>query len=240
MGGKTTFQTVRPILVDYSSWMFFLDGRNKGRFLDREEAGFLLGERLKDQGVQKDSLILGIPRGGVVVAYHVAKILGSDLDIVSVKKLQAPQNPELAIGAVGPKGKPVLDNDLIAALGVSQKYLRKEIKTQQKEAFKRNQFFRGRQRKPAIPDHDVVIVDDGVATGSTVKAAGKLAKKEKPARLILATPVVAKRRMEELKDVFDEVVALLVPDDFSAVGQFYRNFAPVSDEEIKRLLENQE
>lgn len=197
-----------------------------------------MGERLKDKGVSKDALVLGIPRGGVVVASNAAKVLGSPLDIVSVKKLQAPQNPELAIGAVGPEGKPVLDNDLIAALGVSRKYLREEIKTRQKEAFKRNQFFRGEKRKPAISDHTVVIVDDGVATGATVKAAAKIVRKEKPARLLLATPVVAQKRANELEDIFDEVVALILPDDFSAVGQFYRNFSPVSDEDVRRLLKS--
>lgn len=218
--------------------MFFLNGQNKGKFLDREEAGFLLGELLKDRGILKDVLVFGIPRGGVVVAYHAAKVLGSKLDIVSVKKLTAPQNLELAIGAVGPNGKPVLDKDLIEALGVSKEYLKIEIKTKRKEAKERESFFRGGRPKFDIFGKDVVIIDDGVATGATVKAAGNLLRGEKPTRLILATPVVAKKRMEELKDVFDNIVALLIPNDFSAVGQFYRNFTPVSDEEVKRLLEN--
>ncbi|OGD86707.1 hypothetical protein A2Z23_03105 [Candidatus Curtissbacteria bacterium RBG_16_39_7] len=211
-------------------------GNHDSLFQDRKEAGFLLAEKLKDLGFARDVLILGIPRGGVVVAKAVADILGADLDVICARKLGAPGNPELAIGAVGQEGKAVLDRELIGDLGVPGSYIKKEIEKQRKEAKRREIFFRKKRKPLEVLGREVILVDDGIATGSTVLAAGKIIKAKNPKKLVLAVPVAPLRTIGDLEGNFDQLVILETPADFGAVGRFYQSFPQVEDGEVKKLL----
>ena len=220
--------------------MFFNSGPQVEKFIDREEAGFLLGERLKDAGIGKEALVIGILRGGVVVAYHAARILRCPLHILSIRKLVSPHNAELAIGAVGSRGRPFFDQDLIDSLSVSEDYLREEVEVKREEARERQTFFGlNGDFLDNIRSKITVIIDDGVATGATATVAAKIVREKKPDKLILAIPIISLKRMEELQKFFDKIIALKTPEDFTAVGQFYRNFTPVPDEQIKRLLRDE-
>jgi putative phosphoribosyl transferase len=205
-------------------------------FQDRKEAGFKLGQKLKSLGFSQEVLILAIPRGGVVVGKRVADILGAEFDIIAARKLQAPANPELAIGAVGQEGRAVLDKDLIAELSVSHSYLKAEIKRQRKEAKRREDFFRHGKKPQKISGRVVILVDDGIATGSTVLAAAKIIKSQKPKKLVLAVPVAPLQTIKELEKNFDQLVILETPADFGAVGRFYQNFPQFEDWEVKKIL----
>jgi len=205
-------------------------------FLDREEAGLHLAEKLKSLGFPKEVLVLAIPRGGVVVGKVVADILGAELDLVAARKLGAPGNPELAIGAVGQEGEAVLDKDLIFNLGVSDSYIKKEIKSQRKEAERRESFFRQGKKPKKIVGRVVILVDDGIATGSTVLAAARIIKAKKPKKLVLAVPVAPAQTVKDLERNFDQLVISETPADFGAVGRFYQSFPQVEDEEVKELL----
>lgn len=205
-------------------------------FLNRQEAGHQLGQRLKQLGFTHNCLVLAVPRGGVVVGKAVADILGAKLDVICSRKLRAPFNPELAIGAVGQDGQVVIDQDLVAGLGVSSSYMKKEIERQRKEAKRREDFFRQGREFPKIKGRIVILVDDGIATGSTVLAAAKIIKSQKPKKLVLAVPVAPAQTVGDLKKNFDQLVILETPTEFGAVGRFYQHFPQVEDWEVKKIL----
>jgi len=206
-------------------------------FLNREEAGFLLAKKLKNLGFSKNALVLAIPRGGIIVGKAVANSLGAELDIIIAKKLGAPGNPELAIGAVGQEGEAMLNKDLIASLKVSDSYIAQEIKKQKREAKRREEFFHHGRRQKKIAGRVVILVDDGVATGSTVLAAASIIKNRNPKKLVLAVPVASIQTVKSLEKIFDRLVVLKTPADFGAVGSFYRNFPQVEDWQVKQILE---
>ena len=206
------------------------------KFYDRFAAGKLLGETIFDEFKDHNVVILALPRGGIPVGLEVAKKLGAKFGIIEVKKIGAPDNPELAIGAVGPKGRPFWDKEIIESLGVSKEYLVKEAVKRQKEAKEREKFYSRFLKPVEVMGEIVILVDDGLATGTTAKAAAKIIEEERPKRKILAVPISPPSSVERVQEVFDEVIALFQPWDFAAVGQYYQNFKPLTDEEIKEMI----
>lgn len=202
---------------------------------DRQQAGRELGEALKEFKAEK-VIVLAIPRGGVVVGDEVARALDATLDIVVPRKIGAPFNPELAIGAVAADGSRVLDEGLIERLGVSQEYLEAETETQMAEIKRRMKEYRGERQPIDIKEKTVIVVDDGVATGATIMAAIKFLRNEKPKELILAIPVGPPETVEKLRGQVDKLVCLSVPSLFYAVGQFYDQFEQTTDEEVIKIL----
>ena len=206
-------------------------------YADRKAAGRMLARRLASYA-RDDLVVLGIPRGGVPVAAEVADALRAPLDVIVVRKLGAPDHPELGIGAVvdGDQPRAIFNQDIMEYLGVRDEYIRAEIAQQLKEVMRRQTAYRGGRAKTPLAGKTVIVVDDGIATGSSVRAALRGVRRQKPARLILAIPVAPAQSLEALRTDADEIVCLETPADFHAVGQFYRDFSQVSDQEVQRTL----
>lgn len=205
-------------------------------FEDRIDAGKKLGEALKPKFFKKDLIVLGLPRGGVVVAKEVALALQAPLDILCPRKIGAPQNPELAIGAVGPSGELFVFQDMIQKLHVSSDYILRKQEEESKEAKRRMSAFRPGKSPLSLRHKIVIIVDDGLATGATMRIAIKEARLLFAERVVMAIPVAPQDTFEELKNMADESYCLQIPIDFWAVGQFYRNFEQVSDGEVLAIM----
>ncbi|AFU58339.1 putative phosphoribosyl transferase [Candidatus Nitrososphaera gargensis Ga9.2] len=204
------------------------------KFRDRVDAGNLLAERLAKTS-HTHVIVLGIPRGGVILANIVAKKLGADFDIVIPRKLGAPGNEELAIGAVMEDGTSYINRYIVDALRISQDYVESETARQAAEIRRRSAAY----RKPGayrIAGKNTILVDDGIATGATVIASARWARKQSPSRLIVAVPVAPSQSVEALEQEADSVVVLATPRDFTSVGQFYEEFAPVSDEQVMEIM----
>ena len=207
------------------------------RFRDRQEAGQLLAQALILFKGKKDVIVLGIPRGGVVVAAEVARAIGAPLDVYITRKIGAPYNAELAIGAIASSGDVVLDEALIGSLGVSPEYVQGETERQRREIERRLKEYRGNRLAQKLEGKTVLLVDDGIATGATTLAAIRALKKQKPAELILAVPVGAPDAVARLREEVDKLVCLDTPQLFWAVGAFYITFNQTSDGEVVQLLE---
>ena len=212
-------------------------------FTNREEAALKLAQKLSlrlhsvAQGRRlHDVLVLGIPRGGVVTAYVVSKQLKAPLNVLVTRKIGAPNQPELAIGAVGPEGTLVLDKSLIKELGVEESWLKEEVKRKKEEVKEREKKFRKGKKSLNLKDKTVVVVDDGIATGATVEAALRYLKTKKLKKIVLAVPVASADSIQKLEELVDRVVVLETPPGFYAVGQFYEDFPQVTDEEVVDLL----
>ena len=201
-------------------------------FRDRRDAGAQLAETLAG-AVAPPAVVLGIPRGGVIVAAHVAERLGWPMGVVVTKKLGAPGNPELGIGAVAP-GVRVLELDVIRALGIGAAWIDQESVRAQAEVQRRTAAFPG---GVPLEGRTAVVVDDGVATGSTARAAGVWARGAGAARTVLAVPVAPRGVEQRVGDAFDAVVSVETPAGFRAVGQYYEDFEQVSDDEVRAVLE---
>ena len=204
-------------------------------FADREEAGQELAQALESLALERP-LVLAVPRGGLAVAAPVAKALGGALDVIVVRKIGAPMQPELGVGAVGASGPVWLDERLVGMLGITPDQLQREIDAQRAEARRRVETYRSGVPTLAVEGREVVVVDDGIATGGTVIAAGRLLRSLGARRLILAVPVAPAEGVRRAAEVYDEVVAPNTPEPFYAVGQWYRDFHQVSDDEVKALL----
>jgi putative phosphoribosyl transferase len=204
-------------------------------FLDRVDAGKRLAATLKDFSA-KNGVVLAIPRGGVVVGYEIAKALNLPLDVVIPRKIGAPENPELAIGAVAEDETAILDNQLIKYLGVSQEYLHIEIEHQKQEIKRRLKLYRQDVSYPNLKGLDVIVVDDGIATGSTMKATLASVKNRGANSITVAIPVGPPSTIAELQKMADRVVCLYTPEYFQAIGEFYNDFSQTSDEEVTKLL----
>lgn len=182
-------------------------------------------------------VVLAIPRGGVVVAKPVATALGAPLDIVIVRKLGAPDNPELAIGAVTQEGEAILDHDVVGRLRVPDEYLETEVRRQVEEIRSRMRRYRGERPYPDVKGKLVVLVDDGIATGSTIRAAIRSLKRSGASSVVVAAPVGSREAVERLSREADRVVCLETPEPFFAIGQFYRDFDQTTDSEVMARLE---
>ncbi|UCH36952.1 MAG: phosphoribosyltransferase [Candidatus Bathyarchaeota archaeon] len=204
-------------------------------FANRVEAGERLASALEEYA-ESDAIVLAIPRGGVVVGFEVAQKLNLNLDIVVPRKIGAPHNPELAIGAVTEDGTIMLNRNLVQYLGVSNDYIERVSEQQRSEIKRRLKRYRGDRPYPKLTQRIVIIVDDGIATGATIKAALSSIRKQNPTLLVVAIPVAPPSIIKDLRKNADRVVCLFIPEFFSAVGQFYRNFQQTSDEEVKQLL----
>lgn len=205
-------------------------------FKDRRDAGQQLAARLAFLKDQPSVIVLGIPRGGVVVAAEIARALHAPLDVFLAHKLGAPFNPELAIGALTSTGEVLLDELLVAELRLSPKEIAREVEHQRKEIGRRLDVFRKDRAPLDLKNRTVVIVDDGIATGSTMLAALRALRQQKPARLILAIPVGPPETIQRLACECDQVIVLDTPEPFWAVGRFYMQFGQTGDEEVVELL----
>lgn len=204
-------------------------------FKDRVEAGKILAGALSEYK-SKSTIVLAIPRGGVIVAYEVAKALNAPLDIIIPRKIGAPGQPELAIGAVTEDGTTILNQDIIQHLKVSDDYIKAEAKRQVEEIKKRIQMYIGDKPRLSIRGKVVILIDDGVATGATIRAAIASIRKREPNLIVLAIPLGPKDTIKELRKDADKVICLMTPEPFFAIGQFYENFEQISDEEVIQIL----
>jgi len=212
--------------------------KNETVFRDRFEAAKLLADEL-DEYRGKNPVVLGIPRGGVVMASILAELLEGEMDIVIARKLGAPYNPELAIGALSETGKVYLNERIYNASEAGREYLQMEKKRQEKEIISRKNKYRRHLEKIPLKGRIVIITDDGIATGATMQASLMAAREESPEKLIAAVPVGAEDSLNFLTETADEVVCLNSPYYFAAVGQFYADFAQVSDEEVIEILKKE-
>ena len=206
------------------------------RFRDRAEAGRFLAEQLRDFAGRDDVIVLALPRGGVPVAYEVARALGAPLDIVSVRKVGVPGHEELAMGAVASGGELVLDEGLVTRLGMPLSELRRRIGEEVRELERRDAAYREGRTPPNLEGKTVVLVDDGLATGSTMRAAVLAARRQRPARVVVAVPVASPEACHDLRDVADEIVCGISPQFLQAVGLWYEDFSQTSDAEVRDLL----
>ncbi len=211
--------------------------RNKSMayFSTRTDAGKRLAQALADFSTQ-NGVVLAIPRGGVVVGYEIAKALTLPLDVIIPHKLGAPYNPELAIGAIAEDGTTLLDENLAAYVGANQQYIKEESERQRQEIARRAKTYRQDAPPPNLEGHDVILVDDGIATGSTMKVALTSVKKRGAKSVTVAVPVGPPATITELKRQADRVMCLYTPEYFQAIGQFYEDFSQTTDEEVITLL----
>jgi putative phosphoribosyl transferase len=205
-------------------------------FTNRIDAGRRLAEKLGHYGKRRDVLVLGLPRGGVPVAYEVARALNAELDVLVVRKLGVPFHPELAMGAIASGGGVSVNENVLTTTGVTERQFEQVRAAEHRELQRREHLFRGARTPVVVQGRVVIVVDDGLATGATMRAALTTLRTLKPARLVVAVPVAPARASRRFADVCDEFVCVEAPDDFSAVGQFYQDFGQTSDDEVRELL----
>jgi predicted phosphoribosyltransferase len=205
-------------------------------FRDRAEAGQLLATRLASYADRPDVVVLGLPRGGVPVAYEVARALHVPLEVFVVRKLGLPGREELAIGAIATGGVRILNNDLVRALEIPRKVIDEITAQEQQELERRERLYRGDRPVRDVRGRTVILVDDGLATGSTMRAAVAALRQGEPARIVIAAPVGAADTCAELQQEADEAVCARTPEPFHAVGLWYKDFTQTTDDEVHELL----
>ena len=210
------------------------------RFRDRTEAGRLLAERLRSYAGRDDVVVLALPRGGVPVAYEVAKELGAPLGLFLVRKVGVPGHEELAMGAIASGGILVLNERLVQALGLDEGALQQAIDQELRELERREAAYDDKRSRPELEAKTVILVDDGLATGSSMRAAALAVRRVNPARVVIAVPVAAEETCDAFRDIVDEVVCEVTPRPFQAVGLWYEDFTQTSDDEVRELLERAE
>jgi putative phosphoribosyl transferase len=206
-------------------------------FRNRIEAGRLLAGALRHHAGQPDVVVLGLPRGGVPVAFEVARELGAPLDVFLVRKLGVPQHEELAMGAIASGGARVVNQSIVAGFGISEAVMAKVAARETHELARREHLFRGHRPPLPVKDRTVILVDDGIATGATMRAAIAALRLRQARSIVVATPTAAPDTAASLRDEADEFVALLTPSDFAGVGQWYHDFAQTTDQEVCDLLD---
>jgi putative phosphoribosyl transferase len=206
-------------------------------FHDRTEAGRRVAEMLGDYARRADVLILALPRGGVPVAFEVAKALNAPLDIFVVRKLGLPSNEELAMGALASGNIRVLNKEVVRSFGVGARIIEAVAEKEQAELERRERLYRGDSPPPEVGGKTILLVDDGIATGSTVRAAIAALRQREPARIVVGVPVAPASTCEALRADADEVVCAKTPEPFYAVGQWYKVFDQTTDEQVRELFE---
>ena len=210
------------------------------RFRDRTEAGQLLSERLRSYAGRDDVVVLALPRGGVPVAYEVAKALGAPLGVFVVRKLGVPGHEEVAMGALASGGLVVLDTGVVQRLGIGRNQLEAVVSREAEELRRREAAYDGRLDPHELQGKTVILIDDGLATGSTMRAAALAVRDLDPARIVVAVPVASQETCDAFRDVVDEIVCEMTPQPFNAVGLWYEDFSQTTDEEVRALLERAE
>lgn len=205
-------------------------------FTDRVEAGRMLAERMKAYAMRKDVTVLGIPRGGIPVAFEIAEALGAPLDVFVARKLGVPGQEELAFGAIASGGVRVLDAEIIGALGISEADIEEVTVRERRELERRERLYRGAKAPLDVVGRTVILVDDGIATGSSIRAAIAALRHLQPARLIVAAPVAPLATCARLRQEVDDLVCVDTPKSFRAIGEFYEDFSQVTDQEVTGLL----
>jgi len=205
-------------------------------FENRKEAGKQLAQKLGSYAGREDVLCVGLARGGVIVAASVSEALNVPLDVAIVRKVGAPDNPELALGAISDEGEGVFNEELIAMLGISKDYIRKEVEKQRELVRQRKALYMGDKESLPFEGKVVILIDDGIATGASIKVAIEAIRIKMPEKIVLAVPVAPHDALREISLLVDEVVCLHAPTSFGAVGAFYREFSQVTDEDVMKLI----
>lgn len=205
------------------------------KFIDRQDAGRRLADVLAKR-IAENALLLALPRGGVPVAAAIAERLGLELDVLLVRKLGVPGHEELAMGAIAMGGAQVLNEELLLQLPISPAAIETVKQREQQELQRREQLYRGNRPMPILQGREVVLVDDGLATGATMRVAVQALRQEQPARLLVAVPVAPPETVELLEQEADEVISLLTPESFFGVGYWYEDFAQTTDAEVQAIL----
>src|SRR5438477_228217 len=206
-------------------------------YRDRTEAGRRLAAQLTDYANRPDVLVLALPRGGVPVAYEVAKELNAPLDVFTVRKLGVPGHQELAMGAIATGGVRILHDPVIRELGISLQTIENVAQTEEQELARRERMYRGERSPFPVENLAVIVIDDGLATGSSMRAAVEALRQRNPARLVIAIPTAPAETCEQLKTIADEVVCVITPEPFFAVGGSYADFNQTTDDEVRQILE---
>lgn len=207
-------------------------------FENRDQAGRELGERLKETLDDGDFLVLGLPRGGLPVASRVADALGADLDLMLVRKLGMPGHEELAMGAIATGGARVINEEVVGMQPAAEGAIERVTETEKAELERRERAYRGDRPLPTMRDRTLILVDDGMATGATMRAAVLGARQHEPAAVVVAVPVAPPDSVARLRDETDGVVCLETPEPFMGVGRWYRDFRQTSDEEVRLILDH--
>jgi putative phosphoribosyl transferase len=205
-------------------------------FADRAEAGEVLAEKLEGYAGRDDVIVLALPRGGVPVAYEVATALGVPLDVFLVRKLGAPGHEELAMGAIASGDVVVMNEDVVKAMKVSDEVVEAKIASERQELARRESAYRDDRPSLHVERRTVILIDDGLATGSTMRAAVTALRRQRPARIVVAAPIGAASTCDEIRTIADEVICAVTPEPFRAVGLWYDNFEQTSDDEVSDLL----
>jgi len=206
------------------------------QFLNRREAGKELARKLSKYADRLDVIVLALPRGGVPVGYEVALALKASLDVFLVRKLGLPGREELALGAIASGGIQILNQDIVQALGIHASTISSIIERELQELKRREESYRGSRPAPQIKDRTVIVVDDGLATGASMRAAVAGLRAQSPMRIIVAVPVATPQAIEIIRSKVDEIVSVISPDPFEGVGKWYDDFSQTTDEEVRSLL----
>jgi predicted phosphoribosyltransferase len=205
-------------------------------FANRREAGRILASLVMKYADRDDVLVLALPRGGVPVAFEVARALNAPLDVFIVRKLGVPGHDELAMGAIATGGVRVLNDDVVMSLELEPEVIDAVAAREEKELARRERLYRGARPAPDVHGRTVILVDDGLATGSTMRAAVAALRKQRPARIVVAVPVAAPETCEEFKTEVDEAICAATPRMFNGVGRWYEDFSQTTDDEVHELL----
>ena len=206
------------------------------RYHDRREAGRVLADRLRHFAGRQDVIVLALPRGGVPVAFEVAQAIGAPLDVFMVRKLGLPGHPEFAMGAIASGGIRIMDDDVVRYYRIPAAAIDQIAGAEEQELHRRERAYRGTRPPVTLEDRIVILVDDGLATGSTMRAAVVAARRQLPSQIVVAAPVGARQACRALDQVADEIVCAMTPEPFRAVGLWYQSFEQTTDDEVRRLL----
>ncbi|AEH61699.1 phosphoribosyltransferase [Methanosalsum zhilinae DSM 4017] len=206
-------------------------------FKNRVHAGQVLSEKLSEYGENKDVIILALPRGGVPVAFEVSRKIGVEMDLLLVRKLGVPGNEELAMGAIASGNIRVLNEDIIKSLHIPDKKIDQVTDSEKRELDRRNNIYRANRPIPDLRNRTVILIDDGLATGATMRAAAEAVRTKGPSQIIVAVPTCSPDAYNSLEDVADEIICAISPEPFFGVGRWYEDFRQVSDEEVCDIMD---